>query len=127
MGHNLSRLKLQMIEDMQRFARNMREAPARRREIAFAGKIVDIWNSRLGRGAEMFFSPTIGGAIIGGHPWLSFYCPGCQTVGEIDLRKTDRHRNASLQGLIPALSCTRCQPLPPFVRLIGLAPTPQWR
>jgi hypothetical protein len=127
MGHNVSRHKLQMIVELQRFARELREEPARRREVAFAGKVVDIWNARLRRGAEMFFSPTIGGAIIGGHPWLSFYCPGCSTVGEVDLRKTDRHRGASLQSLIPALSCTRCQPLPPFVELIGLSRSPHWR
>ena len=54
-------------------------------------------------------------------------CPGCQTVGELDLRKTDRHRGATIESLIPALSCTRCQPLPPFVKLIGLAREPQWR
>jgi hypothetical protein len=72
----------------------------------------------------MFFSPTIGGAITGGHSWLSFYCPGCQTAGEIDLRKVDRHRGATIESLIPALSCTRCQPLPPFVKLIGLAREP---
>ena len=92
MGHNVSDRKLRAKAAAERFARDQREAPARAREIAFADKVVDIWNARLGRGAEMFFSPTIGGAIAGGHPWLSFYCPGCQTPAEIDLRKTDRHR-----------------------------------
>ena len=127
MAHNVSDRKLREIATAERFARELREAPARRREIAFAGRVVDIWNSRVGRGAEMFFSPTLGGAIAGGHPWLSFYCPGCRTVGELDLRKTDRHRGATIESLIPALSCTRCQPLPPFVKLIGLAREPQWR
>jgi hypothetical protein len=127
MGHNVSDRKLREIAAAERFARDQREAPARAREIALAGKVVELWNARLARGAEMFFAPTIGGAVAGGHPWLTFYCPGCQTVGEVDLRRVDRHRGASVQSLIPALSCTRCQPLPPFVKLIGLAPVPQWR
>ena len=127
MGPNVSDRKLREIAAAERFARAQREGPARARETAFAGKVVDIWNARLGRGAEMFFAPTIGGAIAGGHPWLSFYCPGCQTVGEVDLRKADRHPGASLESLIASLSCTRCQPMPPFVKLIGLAPPPGWR
>src|ERR1044072_5874967 len=92
MGHNVSDRKLRAKAAAERFARDQREAPARAREIAFADKVVDIWNARLGRGAEMFFSPTIGGAIAGGLPWLSFYCSCCQTAAEIGLREADRHR-----------------------------------
>jgi hypothetical protein len=46
--------------------------------------------------------------------------PGCGVVGEIDLRALDRHPGASLESLIPELSCTRCSPNPPFAKLIGL-------
>jgi hypothetical protein len=69
------------------------------------------------------FHPTIGGAVRAGRPWLTCYCAGCGVVGEIDLRKTDRHPDASIESLIPQLSCQRCSPHPPFARLIGLAAT----
>jgi hypothetical protein len=39
-------------------------------------------------------------------------------------RRFDRHPDASVESLIPSLSCTRCSPHPPFARLIGLAEHP---
>jgi hypothetical protein len=89
-----------------------------------AGRIIDLWDARRARGAEPLFHPTIGGAIRAGRPWLTCYCPGCGVVGEIDLRKVDRHPDASIESLIPHLSCQRCSPHPPFARLIGLAARP---
>jgi hypothetical protein len=41
-------------------------------------------------------------------------------IGDVDLRQLDRHPRASVEGLIPALSCRRCRPQAPFVRLTGL-------
>ena len=82
-----------------------------------------IWNARLARGADLFFAPTIGGAIAAGRPMLTFYCPGCGVTGEVDLRKVERHPRASVESLIPALSCRRCRPQAPFARLIGLEST----
>jgi len=35
----------------------------------------------------------------------------------IDLRTLDRHPGASISSLIPSLSCRRCSPNAPFVRL----------
>ena len=89
-----------------------------------AGRIIDLWDARRARGAEPLFHPTIGGAIRAGRPWLTCYCPGCGVVGEIDLRQIDRHPGASIESLIPHLSCQRCSPHPPFARLIGLAARP---
>jgi len=89
-----------------------------------ASRIIDLWDARRARGAEPLFHPTIGGAIRAGRPWLTCYCPGCGVVGEIDLRKIDRHPGASVESLIPHLSCQRCSPHPPFARLIGLAAHP---
>jgi hypothetical protein len=89
-----------------------------------AGRIIDLWDARRARGAEPLFHPTIGGAIRAGRPWLTCYCPGCGVVGEIDLRKLDRHPDASVGSLIPLLSCQRCSPHPPFGKLIGLATRP---
>jgi hypothetical protein len=32
-----------------------------------------------------------------GRPWLTFACPGCRQIGEIDLRRLDRHPNAAIE------------------------------
>ena len=72
------------------------------------------------RRAEPLFVPTIGAAIRARKPVLMFYCPGCQVVGELNLQNVDRHPGASIESLIPFVSCTRCSPNPPFAKLIGL-------
>jgi hypothetical protein len=95
-----------------------------REDLEFAGQIVDIWNSRLAGGRELFLSPTIRAAIFARKPYLTFYCPACGVTGHVDLRKVDRHRGASITSLIPALSCERCVPHPPFARLTGLEGAP---
>jgi hypothetical protein len=56
-----------------------------------------------------------------------FICPACQRIGQIDLRSLDRHPNATIESLIPSLSCRRCQPNPPFVKLLGLRKLPTSR
>jgi hypothetical protein len=91
-----------------------------REGLEFAGQIVDIWNSRMAGGLELFFSPSIRAAIVARKPILTFYCPACQVTGDLDLRKVDRHPGASITSLIPALSCRRCVPTAPFAKLTGL-------
>jgi hypothetical protein len=95
-----------------------------REDLEFAGEVVDIWNSRLAAGRELFLSPTIRAAIFARKPYLTFYCPACQVTGRVDLRKIDRHRGTSITSLIPAFSCRRCVPNAPFARLTGLEGTP---
>lgn len=92
----------------------------RDRKNAVAERVIDLWERRRARGAEPLFHPTIGAAIRAGKPRLTCWCPGCGVVGEIDLRQVDRHPGASIESLIPQISCTRCSPNPPFARLIGL-------
>jgi len=72
----------------------------------------------------MAFFPTIAAALVAKRPWLTVQCPACLQIAEVDLRRLDRHRDASIQSLIPALSCTRCRPNPPFARLLRLAEWP---
>ena len=98
-----------------------RAAEARRPQLEIARKIIGIWNGRLARGAELWFHPTIGAAIAAGLPVLRFVCTGCGIEGTVDLRTIDRHRGATIESLIPSLSCRRCQPHPPFARLLGLS------
>jgi hypothetical protein len=51
-------------------------------------------------------------------PWLRFSCSACRQC-EVDLRKLDRHRGATIESLIPALSCGRFRPNPPFTKFVG--------
>ena len=107
-------------EVTRRMIAELAALPEQRRTNQAAARVVDLWEKRRARGAEPLFVPTIGAAIRASKPILMFYCPGCQVVGELDLRKVDRHRGGSIESLIPFVSCTRCSPNPPFARLIGL-------
>jgi hypothetical protein len=60
------------------------------RILEFAGKVVDIWNSRLAGGRELFLSPAIRAAIFARKPYLTFYCPACHVTGRVDLRKSEQ-------------------------------------
>jgi hypothetical protein len=91
-----------------------------------AKRVVGIWNARHRANRDLWFYPTIGAAIAAEHPWLRFYCPACRQIGEVDLRKLDRHRGATIESLIPALSCRRCVPNPPFAKLLGLSKPPSY-
>jgi hypothetical protein len=93
---------------------------AERAAIDEARKIVAIWNARQAGGRALWFYPTIGAAIVAGFPWLSFSCPACRQIGEVDLRTLDRHPAASISSLIPAISC-RCSPHAPFAKLEKLS------
>jgi hypothetical protein len=55
------------------------------------------------------------------------HCPACQQIREIDLRRIDCHPNATIELLILSLSCWRCQPNAPFVKLVGLTKLPTYR
>jgi hypothetical protein len=91
-----------------------------------ARRIVAIWNGRRAKGRELWFYLRIVAAIAAGHPWMTFLCPACQQIGEIDLRKIDRHPNATIESLILSLSCRRCHPNPQFVKLLGLSKLPNY-
>jgi len=104
-----------------------REVQRRLDDDAFAASVVDVWNSRLAAGQDLFFTPSIGAAIRGGKPLLAFYCPACGVSGTADLRRLDRHPATPVTSLIPMLSCQRCRPQPPFARLTGLAADPAAR
>jgi hypothetical protein len=111
-------------EQIRQAASDFAARPSRERESHKASKVVSLWNARLERGLAPLFVPTIGAAIEAGKPWLSFWCPGCGQVGDVDLRKLDRHPDATVEALIPALSCRRCAPHPPFAKLSGLFERP---
>jgi hypothetical protein len=71
----------------------------------------------------MLFSPTIGAAINARLWFLWVRCPACRTINAIDLRALDRHHDAAVSSLIPALSCRSCRPNAPFAELVCLSRT----
>jgi hypothetical protein len=50
-------------------------------------------------------------------------CLARRTANAIDLRTLDRHRDAAVTSLIPALSCRSCRPNAPFAELVRLSRT----
>ena len=71
--------------------------------------------------APMIFSPTIGAAIRAGYWFLWVRCPACRTINAMDLRALDRHHDAAVTSLIPALSCSSCRTNAPFAELVRLS------
>src|SRR5205807_10548574 len=69
-----------------------------------AERLIAAWNERQAKRMPMLFSPTIGAAITAGYWFLWVRCPACRTTNAIDLRKLDRHRDAAVTSLIPAMS-----------------------
>jgi hypothetical protein len=88
-----------------------------------AERLIAAWNERQAKRMPMLFSPTIGAAITAGYWFLWVRCPACRTVNAIDLRTLDRHRDAAVTSLIPALSCRSCRPNAPFAELVQLSRT----
>jgi len=114
------------MEDQRRQAAE-KEAAARRatdeQVLEDAERLIAVWNERQAKRMPMLFSPTIGAAITAGYWFLWVRCPACRTINAIDLRTLDRHRDAALGSLIPALSCRSCRPNPPFAELVRLSRT----
>jgi hypothetical protein len=88
-----------------------------------AERLIAAWNERQARRMPMLFSPTIGAAIAARYWFLWVRCPACRTINAIDLRVLDRHRDATVTSLIPALSCRSCRPNAPFAELVQLSRT----
>src|ERR1700691_2320991 len=112
------------IEDERRRAAE-REAAARRATDAQlledAERLIAAWNERQARRMPMLFSPTIGAAIAARYWYLWVRCPACRMTSGIDLRTLDRHPDAAVTSLIPALSCRSCRPNAPFAELVRLS------
>jgi hypothetical protein len=88
-----------------------------------AAGLIGAWNDRQAKRMPMLFSPTIGAAITARYWYLWVRCPACRSTSSIDLRTLDRHRDAAVTSLIPALSCRSCRPNAPFAELVRLSRT----
>jgi hypothetical protein len=119
MGFNRRRM-----EDERRRAAETKAAEQRATNpqiVEDANRLVAVWNERQGKGMPMLFSPTIGAAVAAGYWFLWIRCPACRTINAIDLRTLDRHHDAAITSLIPALSCRSCRPNAPFAELVQLS------
>ena len=104
------------LEQEDRAARRQHEAAEHKLCVA----AVTEWNRLMERRHKPGWSPMIGVALAAKFHFLDVWCPGCRQLKQFDLRKLERHPQTRLYGLIPKLSCTSCQPSPPFAQLIRL-------
>jgi hypothetical protein len=121
MGFNRSK-----IEDQRRDAAEKEAASRRATDTQIfedAEGLITAWNERQAKRMPMLFSPTIGAAIAARDWFLWVRCPACRTINAVDLRTLDRHRDAAVTSLIPALSCRSCRPNAPFAELVRLSRT----
>jgi hypothetical protein len=121
MGFNRRRM-----EDQRRDAAE-KEAAARRatdaQVLEDAERLIAACNERQALRVPMIFSPTIAAAIRADYWFLWVRCPACRTINAIDLRTLDRHHDAAVSSIIPALSCRSCRPNAPFAELLRLSRT----
>jgi hypothetical protein len=114
------------MEDQRRQAAE-KDAAARRATDAQiledAERLIAARNERQAKRMPMLFSPTIGAAVTARYWFLWMRCPACRTTNAIDLRALDRHPDAAVTSLIPALSCRSCRPNAPFAELVRLSRT----
>jgi hypothetical protein len=121
MGFNRRKLEDQRRETAEKEAASKRATDAQ--VLEDAERLIAAWNERQARRMPMLFSPTIGAAIAAQYWFLWIRCPACRTINAIDLRVLDRHPDAAVSSLIPALSCRSCRPNPPFAELVRLSRT----
>jgi hypothetical protein len=121
MGFNKRKMEDQRRQAAEKEAATRRATDAQMFEDA--ERLIAAWNERQAKRMPMLFSPTIGAAVTAGHWFLWVCCPACRTTNAIDLRTLDRHRDAAVTSLIPALSCRSCRPNAPFAELIRLSRT----
>jgi len=119
MGFNRRKLEDQRRETVEKEAANRRATDAQILEDA--ERLIAAWNERQAKRMPLLFAPTIGAAIAARHWWLWVRCPACHTTNAIDLRTLDRHPDAAITSLIPALSCRSCRPNAQFAELVQLS------
>ncbi|MGB9390643.1 MAG: hypothetical protein WCB70_11760 [Xanthobacteraceae bacterium] len=121
MGFNRRKMEDQRRQVAEKDAAARRATDAQMLEDA--ERLIAAWNERQAKRMPMLFSPAIGAAITAGYWFLWVRCPACRTINAIDLRALDRHPDAAVTSLIPALSCRSCRPNAPFAELARLSRT----
>jgi hypothetical protein len=121
MGFNRRKMENQRRVAAEKEAASRRATDAQ--VLEDAERLISAWNERQDKRMPMLFSPTIGAAVAARYWFLWVRCPACRTINAIDLRTLDRHRDAAVTSLIPALSCRSCRPNAPFAELVRLSRT----
>jgi hypothetical protein len=92
-------------DDLVKFLAEMRaDADARADALA----IIEAWNLRLTEGRPLFFSSTLGAALVAERPWLAVECGGCLQTAAIDCRTLLYDRDRAISSLLSLLTCGRC-------------------
>jgi len=97
-----------------------RLAPRRKRAEKEAKIAVAAFNVRAKTDWAILAWPTFRAALTAKRFFLTALCPGCKQEVCLDLRRLSYHPDASINCLIPHLSCKRCCPNPPFAKITGL-------
>ena len=121
MGFNRRKMEDERQQAVEKAAAARRATDAQ--VLEDAERLIGAWNERQAKRMPMLFSPTIGAAITARYWFLWVRCPACRTTQALDLRTLDRHRDAAVTSLIPALSCRSCRPNAPFAELVRLSRT----
>ncbi|MFZ0147476.1 MAG: hypothetical protein WBG18_12250 [Xanthobacteraceae bacterium] len=121
MGFNRRKMEDQRRQVAEKDAAARRATDAQMLEDA--ERLIAAWNERQAKRMPMLFSPAIGAAITAGYWFLWVRCPACRTINAIDLRALDRHPDAAVTSLIPALSSRSCRLNAPFAELVRLSRT----
>ncbi|HMJ45038.1 MAG TPA: hypothetical protein VK522_22470 [Pseudolabrys sp.] len=120
MAHSKSIHKLTQEARAAAEAEAIRLAPQRQRAEREAKFAVAVFNVRAKTEWAILAWPTFRAAFAAKRYFLTALCPGCKQVACLDLRTVSYHPDASINCLIPHLSCQRCCPNPPFAKITGL-------
>jgi hypothetical protein len=114
------------IDDLAQTAASTKERknrPSKLRLEREAKRAVAVFNVRaLSRFPTQVAWPTFRAALTAKRYYLTVWCPACKNVACVDIRpeRLRYHPDASINCLIPYLSCSRCCPNPPFAQILGL-------
>lgn len=87
-----------------------------------AARLVQTFNARIAEKRRILFIPTIGCALLAGHPWLHVLCRRCETVKAIDLSFRKGRPNSPVTSVVPGFVCTFCDGRHPIPRVLKLSP-----
>lgn len=101
MGFNRRKMEAERKAKANAAAGTRRQTDAQVQEDA--ERLIATWNERQAEGMPKLFASTVGAALATRYHFLWVYCPACRTTRDVDLRRIDRHHDAAVTSLIPAL------------------------
>jgi hypothetical protein len=121
MAHNLS--DRQHGARMREFQREMveRDQAKEAQDHEHAAWLVQTFNARIAEKRRILSIPTIGCALLAGHPWLHVVCRRCGGVKAIDLSFRSSRPNSPVTSVVPFFVCTFCDGRHPIPRVLRLS------